>query len=108
MFNTIIPKIKYGMFYGFSSGFFLGCFPNKIYISFEEKTYRFTPILSGIIGSMGILCSPLFIINYLYNGVYFDKLVDNYHIRIKRYYQYDSNHNKYAFPSVLIININPI
>ena len=38
--------------------------------------------------------------------MYFDKLIDKYNINIKRYHQYDGNDNKYAFPSIIMIEIN--
>ena len=44
-------------------------------------------------------------INYFYNGVYFDKLLDKYDINVERYHQYDVRHNKYGYPSIIIINI---
>jgi len=37
--------------------------------------------------------------------MYFDKLIDQYDIDIERYHQYDGKNNKYAFPSLLILNI---
>jgi hypothetical protein len=49
--------------------------------------------------------SPLLIINYFCNGMYFDKLIDKYNINIERYHQYDGKNNKYAFPSLLILSI---
>jgi len=103
----INTKIKYGIIYGFASGFCLGCFPNKVYIHFEEKKYNSLPIpvISGLIGSMGIILSPILMINYFCDGIYFDKLVDKYNINVERYHQYDGNNNKYAYPSQLIINI---
>jgi hypothetical protein len=109
--NNITPIMKNGIIYGFASGFFIGCFPNKIFIKFENKKIisRFsppTPLLSGIIGSLGFLFSPLLIANYFCDGVYFDKLIDKYDINVERYNQYDGNNNKYAYPSILIININ--
>jgi len=103
----IIPKLNNFIFYGFISGFCVGCFPNKLYINFEGTKYNFIemPLLSGLIASTAIILSPLFIINYLCNGTYFDRLLDKYHINIQRYHQYDGKNNKYAYPSLLIINI---
>ncbi len=103
----IAPKIKNGIIYGFVSGVFVGCFPNKLSIRFENKKYNSIPVplISGVIGSMGIVLSPLLIVNYFYNGVYFDKLVDKYDISVERHHQYDSENNKYAFPSLVTINI---
>jgi hypothetical protein len=89
--------------------FFIGCIPNNIsfYIEKEKKKKISlpTPLISGFIGSSAIICSPLLLINYFYNGVFFDKLIDKYDINIERYHQYDGNNNKYAYPSSLIINI---
>jgi len=108
--NNITPIIKNGIIYGFASGFFVGCFPNKLSINFENKKYisHFSPpipLISGIVGTMGFLFSPLLIANYFCDGVYFDKLIDKYDINVERYHQYDGKNNKYAFPSLLIINI---
>lgn len=63
------------------------------------------PLISGVIGSMGILFSPLLMINYFCDGVYFDKLVDKYDINVEIYHQYDDQNNKYGYPSLLILNI---
>ena len=63
------------------------------------------PLISGLIGSTGVICSPLLVANYICNGTYFDKLVDKYDINVKRYHQYGLMHNKYAYPSLFIINI---
>lgn len=92
---------------GFVSGFCAGCFPNKVCIRFENKQYKSLPIpiITGFIGSMGIIFSPLLMINYLCNGVYFEKWIDQYNIHVERYHQYDGTDNKYAYPSLLIINI---
>jgi hypothetical protein len=103
----IIPKIKNGIIYGFTSGFCIGCFPNKLSIKFEDKQYNSIPIplITGLIGSMGVIVSPLLITNYVFDGVYFDKLYDKYDVRIERYYQYDYRNNKYDLPSLLALNI---
>ena len=104
----ITPKIKSGIIYGFVSGFFIGCFPNKVSIRIEDKKYNSLPIplISGLIGSLGIIFSPLLMLNYFCDGVYFDKLVDKYDYNIERYHQYSGQNNKYTYPSLLIININ--
>lgn len=103
----ISTKIKNGIIYGFASGFCVGCFPNKLNIHFGDKKYNSLsiPLISGVIGSMGIIFSPLLMINYFCDGIYFDKLVDKYDINVERYHQYDEQKNKYAYPSELIINI---
>ena len=103
----IIPKVNNLIIYGFISGFCVGCFPNKLYIKFEGRKYNFIemPLITGVIGSTGIILSPLLIMNYLCNGTYFDRLVDKYDINMERYHQYDGKNNKYAYPSLLIINI---
>ncbi len=107
----ILQKIKNGVIYGvasgFVSGFVVGCFPNKLYIRFEDQEIYSLPIplISGIIGSTGVICSPLLVANYIFNGTYFDKLVDKYDIKLERRYQYDVRHNKYTYPSSFIINI---
>lgn len=103
----IIPKVNNLIICGFVSGFCIGCFPNKLYINFEDRKYNSikTPLISGVIGSIVIILSPLLIVNYLCNGTYFDRLVDKYDINMERYHQYDGKNNKYAYPSSLIINI---
>ena len=110
MYSTlkhIIPKVNNLIIYGFISGFCVGCFPNKLCINFEGRKYNFSemPLITGVIGSTGIILSPLLIINYLCDGTYFDRLVDKYDINMERYHQYDGKNNKYAYPSLLIINI---
>jgi hypothetical protein len=81
----------------------------RIYIleDLQGRKYNFIemPLISGVIGSTGIILSPLLIINYLCDGTYFDRLVDKYDINMERYHQYDGKNNKYAYPSLLIINI---
>jgi hypothetical protein len=109
--NFVTPKMKNiiitSLSYGFVSGFCVGCFPNKLSIKFDDKKYNSLPIplISGVICSVGLIFSPLLIINYFCNGMYFDKLIDKYDIDIERYHQYDGKNNKYAFPSLLILNI---
>ncbi len=101
--NIIITSVSSGFIFGF----WVGCFPNKLCIKFENKKYNSLPIplISGMICSVGLMVSPLLIINYFCNGMYFDKLIDKYNIDIKRYHQYDGKNNKYAFPSLLILSI---
>jgi hypothetical protein len=97
-----------GVSYGFISGFCVGCFPNKLSIYYKNKKYKSipTPLISGLICSMGIFFSPFLIINYFCNGVYFDKLFDKYEITLNRYHQYDGKNNMYGYPSLLILSIN--
>lgn len=101
--NNIIRSVSCG----FISGFCVGCFPNDLCIKFEDRTYNSVPIplISGLICSVGLMASPLLIINYFSNSMYFDKLIDKYDINIERYHQYDGKNNKYAFPSSLILSI---
>ena len=107
----VTPKIKNiiitSVSYGFVSGFCVGCLPNKLSIKFDDKKYNSLPIplISEVICSLGLIFSPLLIINYFCNGIYFDKLIDKYDIDIERYHQYDGKNNKYAFPSLLILSI---
>ena len=106
----VATKIKNGIIGGFFCGFFIGCFPNKLSICFEDKNKNKRiisppiPLISGFIGSIGIILSPLLLINYFCNSVYFDKLFDKYDINLVRYHQYNGLH-KYGYPSLLIINI---
>ena len=101
--NIIIRSVSCG----FISGFCVGCFPNNLCVKFEDRKYNSVPIplISGLICSVGLMVSPLLIINYFSNGLYFDKLIDKYDINIERYHQYDGKNNKYAFPSSLILSI---
>jgi hypothetical protein len=101
--NIIIRSVSCG----FISGFCVGCFPNNLCIKFEDRKYNSVPIplISGLICSVGLMVSPLLIINYFSNSMYFDKLIDKYDINIERYHQYDGKNNKYAFPSLLILSI---
>jgi hypothetical protein len=71
----IAPKIKNLTVGGFVSGFLVGCFPNKLFINFDGKEYKSfeIPLISGVIGSTGIILSPLLLINYFCNGTYFDR-----------------------------------
>lgn len=96
----IIPKVNNLIIGSFISSFCLGCFPNKIHINFEGEKYRSlqAPLISGLLCSTGMILSPFLMINYFCNGTYFDKLIDKYDVNIKRYHQY-------AYPSLLIINI---
>jgi hypothetical protein len=101
--NILIKSISYG----FTTGFCIGCFPNKLYIQFENKKYKSLeiPLITGLICSMGIILSPFLITNYFVNGVYFDKLIDKYDINIEKHHQYNDKNNMYAFPSRLILII---
>lgn len=103
----VMPKVNNLIMSGFVFGFCVGCFPNKLDINFEGKKYNFLnfPLISGVICSTGIILSPLLIINYLCDGTYFDRLVDKYDVKVERHHQYDGTNNKYAYPSMLIINI---
>ena len=94
-------KIRKGLINSFTVGFCTGCFPNKLYIKFENKKYTNIPLplLGGLVGSIGFIFSPLLMINYLCNGTYFDRLIDKYDINLERYHQYDDKYNKYAFPA---------
>lgn len=99
-----IIRIVNGSFVG---GFCLGCFPNNLQIRYNDKKYNNIqiPLMTGIITSMGTILSPLMIINYFCNGVYFDKMIDKYDITMKRYHQYDGKDSKYGYPSLLILDI---
>ena len=95
----------------FISGGSIGCcFPNKIIIRFSDdngyQPMRLPmPLMTGVICSAALMCSPLLLLNYAFNGVYVDKWIDKHTIIIKRYHQYDGNDNKYAFPSSLHVTI---
>ncbi len=105
--KNMISKVNNLIICGFISGFCVGCFPNKFYINFEGRKYKSieTPLITGVIGSIGIILSPLLMVNYFCNGTYFDRFIDKYDINMERHHQYDGKNNKYAYPSLLIINI---
>jgi hypothetical protein len=106
-----IPHLfRNGIMYGFASGFMLGCIPNDVRIKYNNNTYRSIPfpLLTGVTSSLGIVLSPLLLISYFCNSVYFDKLYDKYDIDIQRYHQYDGNNNKYAYPSIIKIDIKNV
>jgi hypothetical protein len=106
--SKIKTVIVNSLSYGFVTGFCVGCFPNTLVVKFEDKKYKPPiPIISGLICSVGLIVSPLLIINYFGDGVYFDKVFDKYHFNIERYHQYDGKNNKYAYPSLIILSITP-
>ena len=100
--------IKIGMCFSYLTGSCLCLIPNKISLQIDKKKFNNIeiPIIGGCLGVLGILSSPFLITNYLFNGIYFDKLYDKYDIDIKRYHQYDGNDNKYAYPSIIQVKIN--
>lgn len=113
--NKYMHILKNGLIYSYCTGFTYGLMiPNNINISiYKNKKIHlhppFFPLFGGLISSIGFLCSPLLLINYMANGTYFDKLYDNIidknHIKITRYHQYDGNNDKYGFPSHIHIKI---
>lgn len=100
-------KIKNGLIYSFGTGFCLGLLPNKINVQINEKKYIRvrTPLIFGCISSMGFILSPVLLGNYFFEGIFFDKLFDNYEFGIIRFHQFDGNNNKYAYPSIITIDI---
>jgi len=105
--KNIIPKVKKLIIYGFFTGFCVGCIPNKLTIHYKGKKYNYLniPLITGVICTTGIILSPLLMVNYFFNGTFIDKFIDKYDIHLERYHQCDGNNDKYAYPSVLIINI---
>lgn len=103
----LFQGLKFGSACSFCYGFIIGFIPNDIQLKINNKKYNKVPlpILGGFIGLSGFIFSPFLITNYFLNGSYFDKLVDKYDIDIKRYHQYDGNDNKYAYPSMIHIDI---
>jgi len=99
---------KIGLNAGFVFGFTLGLVPNKIKLTINNVKYSNipTPIIGGIIGMSLFAFSPFIVTNWIFNGVYIDKLIDKYDYNIKRYHQYDGNDNKYAYPSTIHLEIN--
>ena len=100
--------IKKGLCFSFMTSSCVSMVPNNLTIQINKKkiTKINLPLLGGLIGVMSIISSPFLITNFFLNGSYFDKLYDKYNIDIKRYHQYDGNNNKYAFPSIIMIEIN--
>ena len=103
-----IDIIKKGVCFSFMTGSCLFMVPNNLTVKINKKkiTKINLPLLGGLIGVMSLVSSPFLITNYFFNGLYFDKLYDKYDIDIKRYHQFDGNENKYAFPSIIMIEIN--
>lgn len=99
-----------GLSTSFISGFTLGLIPNKISIKINKNKYNDipTPIVGGVIGMGCFIFSPFLMINYFSNSYYLDKFIDKYDLKIKRYHQYDGLNNKYAYPSIIQIEINTI
>jgi len=87
----------------------IGFVPNNVHLKINNKKYIRgpipLPIVTGFLGLTGFIFSPLLITNYFINSSYLDKLFDKYDINIKRYHQYDENDNKYAYPSIINIEI---
>jgi hypothetical protein len=91
------------------TGFALGMIPNKVSIKINgKKTFSNLnlSLVGGCAGVLGFASIPFLLIHYFSNNTYFDKLYDKYDIDIKRYYQFDGNNDKYAFPSLIKIEIN--
>lgn len=112
--TSIFRHFGRAMAFSFASGAVVGCFPNDVTIRYENKRYDRTeynrvplPLLFGLISSTALVVSPLLVANYVCNGTYFDKWVDEYVIELNRYHQFDGNNNKYAFPSLLALHIRP-
>jgi hypothetical protein len=105
--RPITSILKNGIIYSFVSGFCCGLVPNKIRIHYNSIHYNNLPLpfIGGCVGVAGFVCSPFLIYNYFFEGVYFDKLVDNYQYSIDRYHQYDGTNNKYAYPSTFVVTI---
>lgn len=117
----IVPIIKNSIRCGFGIGFCSSfIIPNNISVkkyTNEKKTSHLSsktlglifPFIGGFVGASSVLCFPLLFANYMVNGTYFDKLYDKiqekYSIQVKRYHQYDGNDNKYAYPSLICIEI---
>lgn len=105
-----ITMLKNSLISSFAFGFICGCVPNKIIVQYNNKSYNNIPIplLSGCIGTLSYISAPLILTNYFFNGTFIDRFIDKYNIDIERYHQCDGKNNKYAFPSLLVININKV
>ena len=108
--NQLILTLKKGMVYSFYFGFVAGMVPNQMMVIFNKKKYPKVPLpfITGSLGVIGFLSSPLIVANYLFNGTYIDKFVDKYEIDFKRHHQYDHNQNKYAYPSNIVVKIEEV
>jgi hypothetical protein len=108
MIKQYIGLFKKSLYISFLSGSLLCLIPNKINLKVNQTKFNRInlPIIGGFLGVGVFLSSPFLIINYLINRTYLDKLYDKFNIDIKRYHQYDGNNNKYAYPSIIMIEIN--
>lgn len=100
--------IKKSLCFSFMTGSCIFMIPNNLTIKLNQKTINKInlPLIGGLIGITTCILSPILITNYILNNSYFDKLYDKYDIDIKRYHQSDGNGNKYAYPSIISIEIN--
>lgn len=97
---------------GFYLGFVIGCLPNnKLFINYKGKKYNYEhlkvnlPLVSGFIGFITPVVSPLLIINYIFDGASFDNAIDKFNIDIKRYQQYKEQTDYNVYPSIIVINM---
>ncbi len=81
-----------------------------IYIYINNTKYHNIPtwIVGRIIGSSVFVLSPFIVVNWIFNGVYIDKIIDKYDYRIIRIHQYGANNHMYGFPSSIYIKINSV
>jgi hypothetical protein len=110
--RNIRRNIGYTIGYGFLTGFIFGCFAKNASLHYKNKRIQIPiPLITGFIGSIGIIMSPFVFVSCFNNLTYFDKLIDvfadNYNFNVERIHQYDETNNKYAFPSLITLNIEP-
>ena len=133
MAKIYMAKAKMDMASGFVVGFVVGCIPNNpihiqvsgvqvsgvqvsgVQVSGVQVTGKRynnvpVPVITAVLGSVCMLIYPLILSNYFLSNCflsnsYIDKWIDRYDFNIQRYHQYDGNNNKYAYPSILEINI---
>lgn len=97
------------IFGSFLTGFSIGLIPNRISLYINDKRCtalsHYKPIIFGITSVVALGCLPFITVLSITNSSLFDKVIDKYDVSIERWHQYDGNDNKYAYPSIIQINL---